>query len=219
MTVSLSGPSAAPRSGGPARQLVIFLHGVGSNGADLIDLAPYLARSLPDAAFIAPDGPFAYDMAMFGRQWYSIRNPSLDSKIQGTRQAAEILNPFIDAQLAAHGLDDSQLAVVGFSQGTILGLHTMLRRPRACAIMVGFSGFLLDTETLADQLTAKPPVLLIHGDEDQVIPSARLGEAHDALAALGVPVIAHMRPGLGHSIDDAGLALAAHSLAKAFKVA
>ncbi len=215
-SVSLSGPTAEPAAGGPAHQLVILLHGVGAGGDDLIGLAPLVADLLPHAAFVAPDGPFPYDMAPFGRQWFSLQDRSPTALAAGVRAAAPRLEAFVDAQLQARGLDDAALALVGFSQGTMMALHLATRRSRPCAAVVGFSGALIDPVRLPDEVRSRPRVLLIHGEADDVVNPACLGQAEAALATVGVPVLAEMRPGLGHGIDGPGLALAARFLRQSF---
>lgn len=215
-TGSLTGPSAAPSSGGPARQLVVLLHGVGADGTDLIELVPYVAQALPDAAFVAPDAPDAYDMAGFGRQWFSLQDRSTAALAAGIRAAAPRLDAFLDEQLARHGLGDADLALVGFSQGTMMALHVAPRRPRACAAVVGFSGALVEPERLAAELASRPRTLLVHGDADEVVNAACLPHAEQGLAAVGIPVLAEVRPGLGHSIDGPGLGLAIAFLHQAF---
>jgi len=215
MSTLLSGPSAAPASGGAAKQLVVLLHGVGADGSDLMALAPYVAPMLPDAAFVAPDAPFPYDMAPYGRQWFSLSDRSVAALTAGVKAAAPVLDAFIDAQLAAHGLTDDQLVLMGFSQGTMLALHTAPRRPKACAALVGFSGALVEPEALAAELKSRPRTLLIHGEDDEVVNPACLAHAEQSLAAYGIPVLAEMRPGLGHSIDGPGLGLAVNFVRQA----
>ncbi|HLO76405.1 MAG TPA: dienelactone hydrolase family protein [Magnetospirillum sp.] len=216
MTVTLTGPEAMPLSGGPARQLVVLLHGVGANGDDLAALVPYVAPALPDAAFVAPDAPFPYDMAPFGRQWFSLADRSVAALAAGVRAVAPVVDAYVDQQLARFGLTDGQLAVVGFSQGTMTALHVVPRRAKAAAAVVGFSGAVVAPETLADELHSRPRVLLIHGDEDEVVNPACLAHAEQSLSAVGIPVLAESRPGLGHSIDGPGLALAVAFLRQAF---
>ena len=139
----LTGPTVAPASGGPAQQLVVFLHGLGADGDDLIELAPYFATALPDAAFIAPHAPEPCDMAPFGRQWFSLRDQSPEAMLAGVRHAAPILDDFLNVQLAEHCLGPDKLLLVGFSQGTMMALHLALRRKVAPAAVVGFSGLLV----------------------------------------------------------------------------
>jgi len=213
---TLTGPSADPASGGPARQLVVLLHGVGANGADLIELAPYFGPALPDAAFVAPDAPFPYDMAPFGRQWFSLQDRSVAAMAAGIRAAAPIVDAFIDRELERRGLTDADLAIAGFSQGTMMALHVGPRRARPCAAIVGFSGALLEPEALPGQLRSRPRTLLVHGADDEVVNPACLPHAERALAAVGIPVLAELRPGLGHSIDGHGVGLAVAFLRQAF---
>ena len=140
----LLGPSVGPSAGGPPRQLVVLLHGVGADGQDLIGLAPMLARDLPHARFVAPDGPQPCDLAPYGRQWFSLQDRRPGSDARGRRRhGAAWSTPSSTRELARHGLDDARLALVGFSQGTMMSLHVGPRRPRPMAAMLGFSGALL----------------------------------------------------------------------------
>lgn len=212
----LTGPEALPLSGGPARQLVVLLHGVGADGADLAELIPYMAPALPDAAFVSPDGPQPYDMAPFGRQWFSLADRSGPALAAGVRQGAQVVDAFLDQQLTRFGLTEAECAIIGFSQGTMVTLQMAPRRERPLAAVVGFSGALVAAETLAADIRSRPRMLLIHGAEDEVVNPACLPQAEQALAAAGIPVLAESRPGLGHSIDGPGLALAIGFLRQAF---
>lgn len=218
MTAPLTGPEALPLSGGPVRQLVVLLHGVGANGNDLAELIPYVAPALPDAAFIAPDGPFPYDMAPFGRQWFSLADRSVAALAAGIQATAPLLDAFLDQQLARFGLSDGDMALVGFSQGTMMALHVAPRRERAAAAVVGFSGAVVAPETLGQELRSRPRVLLVHGDADDVVNPACLAHAEQSLSAVGVPVLTDLRPGLGHSIDGPGLGLAVAFLRQTFGI-
>ncbi|MSP68192.1 MAG: alpha/beta fold hydrolase [Alphaproteobacteria bacterium] len=215
LTPSLQGPSMPPATGGGARQLVILLHGVGADGNDLIGLAPILARTLPHARFVSPNAPYRYDLAPQGHQWFSLRDRSPASTLAGVRQTAPILNAFIDQQLAALKLGDESLALVGFSQGTMMALYVALRRARTCAGVLGYSGRLVGAETPRAEVTARPPICLIHGTHDELIPVESMLEAADALGAAEVPTRWHIRPGLGHGIDEEGLAIGADFLRNA----
>lgn len=203
--MDLDGPEKAPDSGGPAKQLVILLHGLGADGNDLIALAPHLAQVLPDAHFIAPDAPFPCDMAPYGRQWFSLQDRDPHAMLAGIRMAAPILDGFIDRQMERFALDASKLALVGFSQGTMMSLHVAPRRPEAFGAVVGFSGALLAGEALADETASRPPVLLIHGDADDVVPVQATPTAAGALQDAGFTVETLICPGIPHSIDPAGL--------------
>ncbi len=214
----LNGPVLEPASNGPPKQLIILCHGVGSNGDDLIGLAPYFQKVLPDAQFVSPNAPFPFDMAPFGFQWFSLQDMSEDARLDGTRHAAPILDAFIDQQMAEHGLDDSKVALIGFSQGTMVSLHVGLRRRPSVAAVVGYSGMLVGPELLAEEIASKPPVLLVHGEADDVVPAAALPAAVGALETQGVPVRHEMRPGLGHGLDDRGILLGMEFLAETFGV-
>lgn len=213
----LDGPVARPASGGAPKSLVILLHGYGSNGQDLIGLASYWRAALPNTQFIAPDAPQPCPGAPAGRQWWPLTSLEPKDRAAGVRQSAAALNAFIDSQLERHGLTENQLALVGFSQGTMVALHVAPRRQRVLAGIVGYSGMLADPEALKAEVVSKPPVLLIHGDADPVLPVAALHEAGTVLTELGFAVSAHVSAGLGHSIDETGLRLGGRFLADAIK--
>lgn len=212
MLGKLSGPHHPPAAGGKPKQLVILLHGLGADGNDLIGLAPYWAPLLPEAAFVAPNAPFPCDMAPNGYQWFSAQDRSPAAVLAGVRAAAPILDGFIDEALAEHGIGDSELALVGFSQGTMMSLYVGLRRERPVAGIVGFSGRLLAPELLASELRSRPPILLVHGTEDPLVPYTSLAAAETALKEAGVPVETLTCPGIGHSIDENGLRRGGHFL-------
>lgn len=216
MAQQLDGPRVAPAAGGDPRQLVVLLHGLGADGADLIDLAPMLAQDLPHAAFVAPNAPQPCDMAPYGYQWFSVQDRHPDRLTAGVRAAAPLLDGFLDAELAACGLADDRLALLGFSQGCMMALHVGLRRPLPCAAILGYSGRLVAADQLADEIRARPPVLLCHGTADPVVPFESLALAQAALANAGIDVAVLERPGLGHGLDqtaiDAGAALLARTL-------
>lgn len=206
LDLELSGPALPPASGGPPRQLVVLLHGVGADGNDLIGLAPYWNQALPDAEFVAPHAPFPCDMAPFGYQWFSLLDRSPESLIRGLRAAAPLLNAFLDRLLAERQLPASRLMLVGFSQGTMMAMHVALRRTPSVAGVVGYSGALLESD-LATDIQSRPPMLLVHGEADEVVPVQALSAATAALKRLDVPVTSAMRPELGHSIDLEGMRL------------
>ena len=201
----LSGPSRPPAAGGKPRRLVILLHGLGADGNDLIGLAPYWAPLLPEAEFLSPNAPFPCDMAPYGYQWYSSQDRSPAAQLAGVRAAAPILDAFIDEALAERGLDAAALALVGFSQGSVMSLYVGPRRAEQLAGIIGYSGRLVAPELLPAELRSRPPVLVVHGTEDPLVPFAALGEAEIGLKAAGIPVESLACPGIGHSIDEAGL--------------
>jgi phospholipase/carboxylesterase len=215
----LDGPRFGPAAGGKPDSLVILLHGLGADGDDLIGLAPHWAQALPNTVFVSPHAPFPCDMAPYGRQWFSLQDRSSGLVLAGVQAAAPILNAFIDAELKAHGLTEDRLALVGFSQGTMMSLYVAPRRERAIAGVVGYSGALIGAELLASEIRSRPPVLLIHGDADPVVPVQAMEAAARTLKAVGIPVTTESRPGLPHSIDEVGLAKGGRFLAARFGVA
>ncbi len=197
--------------------MVVFLHGYGADGADLLGLADPLAPHLPDTVFLAPDAPEPCAGNPFGRQWFPI--PWLDgsSEVQaGTSLAASaaLLDAFLDARLAEEGLTDAALALVGFSQGTMMALHVAPRRAKAVAGVVGFSGRLLQPGRLAAEARVRPPILLLHGDQDPMVPFADLAVAETTLRAAGFDVNAVVMKGMGHGIAPEGLSAALRFLAE-----
>jgi phospholipase/carboxylesterase len=213
-TLPMNGSERAPASGGSATQLVMFLHGLGADGNDLIGLTDSFSDLLPNAHFMSPNAPFYCDMSPMGRQWFSLQSRETAHMHTGIEAARPLLNAFIDATLTAHNLSINQLIVMGFSQGTMMALHTLLQRPLACAAIIGFSGAVVGSGNFANAITARPPVCLVHGEEDMVVPFAALPDAEAALLAGNVPVEAHALSGLGHGIDGRGIAAARAFLQK-----
>src|ERR1700719_1743530 len=190
MAAQLDGPRLAPRSG-TARQLVVFLHGYGADGNDLIELGQVWQQSLPQAAFVSPHAPEPCGQAPVGRQWFALTFRDPNERWVGVNKAAPVLERFIDAELGRLGLPPSALALVGFSQGTMMALHVGLRRAVPPAAVVGYSGILImpsDTmsEAFAAEIKSRPPVLLIHGDQDQLIPVQAVTHSAQGLAAIEV---------------------------------
>lgn len=216
---TLSGPRRAPASGGPAKQLVILLHGVGADGDDLIGLAPHWGRVLPDAEFLSPHAPQRCDMAPFGYQWFSLQDRSNDALLAGVRETAPIVDSFLTEAIVSRGLTPSQVALVGFSQGTMMALHVAPRRAQALAAVLGYSGAMIGEELLPRQIITKPPVHLIHGDADDVVPFRSMAMAAAALSRAGIDVTTAARPRLGHGIDPEGLMQGGAFLAEQFALA
>jgi phospholipase/carboxylesterase len=178
-------------------------------------LAPYWRGALPDTAFVSPNAPERCPGAPGGYQWWGISSLDRAARADGAARAAPALNAFIDAELARHGLDESRLALVGFSQGTMMALHVGPRRSKPVAGIVGFSGMVADEAGLSgDGAVTRPPLLLVHGDADPMIPVAAFHNAFKLLSGAGFNVETHLSPGLGHSIDEAGLRLGGEFLTR-----
>lgn len=208
MTRILKSGRRGPESAG---SVVVFLHGYGADGADLLGLAEPLASHLPDTAFYAPDAAEPSRNNPMGRQWFPI--PWLDGSTEaeamdGMAGAAGDIDAFLDQVLEREGLTPGRMVVVGFSQGTMMALHVLPRREEAVAGIVGFSGRLLAPERLEGELKVRPPVLLIHGDQDPMVPFAEMKLAGDALLAAGFTVYGHVMQGTGHGISPDGLGVA-----------
>ncbi|WP_103764157.1 alpha/beta hydrolase [Roseovarius confluentis] len=211
MTRVLQAGRKEPMSG-TTRSVVVFLHGYGANGADLLGLADPLAEHLPDTLFVAPDAPETIPMMPTGYQWFPI--PWIDGSSEeeahrGLVAAAEDLNAFLDALMVDEDVLPEQVVLFGFSQGTMMALHVAPRREDEIAGIVGFSGRLLQPELLADEVVSRPPVLLVHGDADDVVPPQSLPEAAEALQSAGwKEVYAHVMKGTAHGIAPDGLSVA-----------
>ncbi|MBL8631211.1 MAG: dienelactone hydrolase family protein [Rhodospirillaceae bacterium] len=214
-----SGPTLPPSDGNAAKSAAIFLHGYGSNGDDLIGLAPFFAQSLPNTVFYSPNAPEKWEGGFFGGfQWFTLagydpealrRNAATapgiyDRMFEGAVKASGFLNSYIDTVMAHHALPASKVALIGFSQGTMMALHVGLRRTEALAAIVGFSGAMVGTAKLPAELKSRPPVLLVHGEADPVVPVEALGEIKKSLSANNVPYDALTVPGLQHGIDPTG---------------
>jgi phospholipase/carboxylesterase len=210
----LSGPRLPPARG-QATHLVVLLHGYGADGNDLIGLAPHWQRMLPTVAFVAPNAPEPCAGAPMGYQWFPISRIDPKEMQRGVESAAQGLNEFLEGELKRLELVDDRLALVGFSQGTMMALHVGLSRPTRPACIVGFSGMLAGTPP--ELGSDVPPVLLVHGDADQMIPPGAIFDAATKLGRAGVNVQWHISQGVGHSIDEAGLAIAGLHLTMAFR--
>ena len=222
----LSGPIVRAKTGAP-KQLVVFLHGYGDSGDGLIGLAPYFSADLPDAMFIAPHGPHPCEMGgpgdMGARQWFSLAGwqpglPWPDEIWPEMVSHGKMLNHWLDDRLTEYNLTPQQLALVGFSQGTIMSLYCAPRREQPIAGMVGFSGALVQPQKLAAEIISRPPVLLVHGEMDTIVSFSEMAIAEKTLKANQVPVQTLARPHLPHGIDDEGIMAATQFLAAQFSI-
>ena len=211
MTRVLTAGRKEPQSG-DTRSAVVFLHGYGANGADLLGLADPLADHLPDTLFVAPDAPENCAGSPFGYQWFPIPwidGSSEEESSRGMQQAVEDLNAFLDALMVDEDLLPEQVCLFGFSQGTMMSLHVAPRREDPVAGIVAFSGRLLEPELLADEVKSRMPILLVHGDQDDVVPVQSLPQAAEALQNAGFSdVYAHVMKGTAHGIAPDGLSVA-----------
>ena len=226
MSVALDGPRISAANG-RASELVVFLHGYGADGGDLIELGRQWRALLPGAAFVSPHAPERCPGAPMGRQWFPLSNrPPEDpagaaERWNGALKARGAIDAFLDTELGRLGLDNSRLALVGFSQGSMMAMHVGLRRPRPPAAILGYSGLLIGPEHLSEAATraargAPPPVLLVHGDQDPLIPVEAMFLAAEALAGASIPTQWHLSLGIAHGIDGAGLRHGGLFLANAF---
>ncbi len=211
--LTLEGPRFGPAAGAAPRHLIVLLHGWGADGNDLIGLAPHFARALPHAEFLSPHAPFPQDMG-YGRQWFSLGDLSPQSLAETALRPridaiVPVLDAFLDDALAARKLGAERLALVGFSQGTMLALFAGPRRAHGPRAILGYSGRLLGGAALVKEAKSKPEILLVHGEYDDVLPVDATRTAERDLRAAGFRVEAQYRPGLGHAIDPEGLAMGA----------
>lgn len=226
MAFSLNTYTQDPSSGNKPKQVVVLLHGYGSNGQDLISLAPYLDRALPEAVFVSPDAPFRCEIApSMGYQWFSLRgaNPADDlvvdrdpaKYLKGVHEAAPHLHKYLDEILDHYGLDNKDIALGGFSQGAMMSLHNGLRRGEKIAGILAYSGSLIDTKDLS--IAHKVPIHIVHGESDEVVPIESYHHARSELEQAGFDVTGHMTKYLGHSIDNDGIESGAGFLQNIFR--
>jgi phospholipase/carboxylesterase len=212
----VNGASLKPRSGEPPKKIVLLLHGFGSSGTDMIALAPAWQEALPETLFLAPHAPQRCGMMGAGYQWWGLSGFAPSVLAAGAASAAPAIDAFIDRKLTQYGLTEADLALVGFSQGTMMALQIGLRRPRAVAAVVGYSGMLAGSAGLEQDSFPKPPVLLIHGTADPVVPVAALHMSESQLKHLGVNVTTHLSYGVAHNVDPLGLRLGRDFVAEGF---
>ncbi|MGV8833725.1 MAG: alpha/beta hydrolase [Devosia sp.] len=211
----LSGPMLPPKSGGVPKQAVVLLHGYGSNGADLIGLAPFWQDVLPDAVFISPNAPEHCDEPMAGFKWFdvSFEGDRLASRQTGCAAARPIVLEFLNDLWAQTGIAPEQTLLVGFSQGAMMALHVGLSLEQRLMGIIAFSGALLPPEGFGTANVGHPPVCLVHGDADTVVDPERSADAHVALQLAGYDVAYHVSPGTGHGISEDGLEFATQFIA------
>jgi phospholipase/carboxylesterase len=212
MAELLDGPRWGPAAGGAPRRLIVLLHGLGADGFDLIDLAPGWGKAVPEALFVAPHAPEPCDIAPYGRQWFSVQDRTPARMLAGVRVAAGHLGAFLEAETTRLGLAMRDVALMGFSQGAMTALFAGLRHDPPPAAILAYAGRLIGAETLPAELRGRPPVLLVHGEADDVVPVQGSQDAARVLAGLGLAVEAEWRPGLAHGLDEAGMALGALAL-------
>lgn len=194
-----------PKSGGKAKSMVILLHGLGANGRDLLGLADSWQDILPDTVFMSPDAPFPCDMAPVGYQWFSLQSWSVESMLDGAKKAEPILQDYFTRMLKEYDLAEDKLALVGFSQGTMMSLYAGPRRSKKLAGILGYSGGLLGGDELAAPRISRMPIHLIHGEIDNVVPVAAYYHARVGLTTAGFDVSGEVSRRLMHGIDDAGI--------------
>lgn len=213
--IDISGPQSLPENGAKPDSMVIFLHGYGSNGEDLISLAPSWRSALPNTIFVSPNAPEKTPMAPNGYQWFPIQSLAKEEREEGVYKAAPTLNAYIDKMLNEFGLSEDRLALVGFSQGTMMALHVAPRREKPIACVLGYSGMLAAPQKLFEEVKSKPPVMLIHGDRDDMIPFPAMFEAVGALEAGGFSVEKHISQNTPHGIAPDGIEKGGDFLTKA----
>jgi phospholipase/carboxylesterase len=206
MSAIAQGPKIAALSCGKPVYLVVLLHGPGADGQSIIDQALNWAPTMPKAEFLAAEAPFLRHGDASGKVWFDMTDLTADRMGAGVRAAAPMLDAFLDEMLAQRRLPDSHLALVGFSQGAMLALHVGVRRPRQMGAIIAFSGAVYDTDNdLAGEIRSRPPVLMIHGEADPIVPFATMTASKELLKANGVPAKSMRRPGVGHEMDDDGI--------------
>ncbi len=216
MNSKLSGPFKLPFNGKKPSKLVVFLHGVGSDGHDLIDLSDEFQDSVGNAVFLSPHAPFKYDAYPMGYQWFSLIDYTEDKLYEGMEIALPILKEYIDENLKEYQLEYKDLILIGFSQGAMMALQMAPRLPEACFAVIGFSGALVKGKMLEANINSKPPIFLSHGSDDQVLPISKFHSAYKSLKEMGLNVEGHVIEKLGHGISLEAIELASEFLRKRF---
>ena len=214
----ISRPIIEPSSENPPKQMIIFVHGYGADGNDLIGLANYFQSTLPEAIFLSPHAPEACSMNPSGYQWFDLTSTDpavLWSKIL---VAADHLNEFIDSKLLEYNIAEENLALIGFSQGTMMSLHVSLRRKNTMAAVLGYSGRLIGADLLKDDLISKPSIYLIHGDQDPMVPYQDSLTAEKVLKEYSIDIKTHISKHTQHSIAEDGLRIGVDFLASKLKI-
>ncbi|MBN8827600.1 MAG: phospholipase [Sphingobacteriia bacterium] len=204
----ITGPEVPPISGNKPDSLVITLHGYGADGYNLLDIAKFMSNDLPTTHFLSPNAPERCEMGGEGYQWFSLNDRTPSVMISLLRNAEKALNEYIDYQLKRFNLTEDKLIVLGFSQGTYTSLHTILRRNKPIAGLIGFSGALISPATLKDEIKSRPKICLLHGDQDDVVAYESMNIALTTLSENDLDVHAHTMHGVGHYISYEGLEIA-----------
>jgi phospholipase/carboxylesterase len=215
----LIGPEIAPRGKLPPEWLIIMLHGVGQDGSDLFRFAPLLHDVLPSAYVSAPHAPHRFDLGRTGRQWFSLQGVGPNTRLDGVKSVAPIVENFINARIAKTGVPEHRIILCGFSQGAMIALYVGLRRRTPPLAILAHSGVVVEQTLSVSKSRALPAVLLTHGGCDDVISPAQLHRAEGMLRAAAVAVEAHLIPGLGHVINEDIIALAQDFLARTLRSA
>lgn len=211
--MNLSGPFKLSSNGVKPSKLVIFLHGVGADGHDLINLADEFVENLSKAVFLSPNAPYPYDLYPVGYQWFSLKDYNEDKLYEGIERALPILKEYIDENLFKYNLKYKDLILIGFSQGSMLAFQMAPRLADPCTV-IGFSGTLIKPDELKKNIKSMPKILLIHGSDDEVLPASRYITTHKSLNNMGFDVEGHLIEGLGHSINSECIKLANQFLKK-----
>lgn len=217
LPTKLEGPRFGPASGGKPTSIVAILHGYGSDGNDLIGLGQALAPILPDTLFVAPNGPQACAINPAGYEWFPLDMNAPQGHLGLAESVRPLVRDYLHAELAAAGLSEKDMILAGFSQGAMMALHVGLQMKTALAGIVAFSGGLVSPDNLDKRIISKPPVCLVHGDSDEVVPTAATAQARRLLKENNVPVQAHISPNTGHSIAPDGLNFAAAFMVQLLK--
>ena len=214
----LNGPIKEPTSGNSPKQIIIFVHGYGADGNDLIGLANYFQSTLPEAIFLSPHAPEPCSMNPAGYQWFDLTSTDPAVLWNKILVAADHLNKFIDSKLLEYNITEENLALVGFSQGTMMSLHVSLRRKNSMAAVLGYSGKLIGADLLKNDLISKPSIYLIHGDQDPMVPYKETLTAEKTLKEHGVDIKTHISKNTQHSIAEDGLRIGIDFLGTKFKI-
>lgn len=216
--LSFSGPTTGAAKESSPQQLIILLHGENSSGENFIEFGKTLSSALPRAVFVAPNAPLPHGKEPGKRLWFEIVGKSADAILNGMEKITPSLNDFIDDQIEKYGVQDHNVALIGFSQGAMLALHVGLRRKKRLGAIVSCSGTLIGAKHLRQELASRPSVFFIHGKDDQTVPAERVLDSVAKLMELNVPAELRFCFGVGHAINKDGMIHGASFMCKTFNI-
>ena len=203
----LESASVSPLSKNKPRQAIILCHGYGGDGKDISALAISWQRFLPDAVFLCPNAPEVCADNPQGFQWFDLISEDKEIILEKSLIAEEKLNTFLDQVSNNFQLEPFNLALVGFSQGSMIGIQVALKKKEQINCLIGYSGKVINQKHLSDNINSKPKIFLMHGANDTIVPPTYLLEAKAYLKKHGINTKTKMFKNCEHKIPVEGSSL------------